>query len=280
MNHQLIEDEGHDNPMDLEQLEQRMLAWLGRSYRATLFQLGAETVGYALHRDDGSGGHELRQFFIGRPHRRKGHGRAAMALLQQEVLRRGARVRLEVLTGNAGAQRFYAALGFVERATTLELTTPEALVGAYHYLQFSPRIATSGVVAPAGFARIAAAGYSAVINLLPADNEFAVADEAQRVMELGMDYIDIPVDFERPSETDFDEFCEALEENPKAKVWVHCAANFRVSCFTALYACKYLGWSPRQAGQLVHQVWQPDRAWQAFLMRLGGAELVARCMGR
>jgi predicted GNAT family acetyltransferase len=167
LNQELIRDEGHDNPMDLPQLQRRMAGGLARGYRATLFSQDGRTLAYALYRDDERGGHQVRQFFVVRDARRAGNGRRAMQLLLAEVLRSGARVSLDVLTANAAAHAFYRVLGFTPYALTLEKSTPEARVSAFNYLQASEAVATSGVVPAASFGRIAAAGYATVVNLLP-----------------------------------------------------------------------------------------------------------------
>ncbi|MDH5676889.1 MAG: protein tyrosine phosphatase family protein [Myxococcales bacterium] len=270
LNRELIEDEGHDNPMDLAQLEARMAAWLRRRYRAVIFfdEHGA-TVAYALYRDDERGGHHLRQFFVVRERRRRGHGRRAMELLEADVLRTGARLHLEVLTDNAAARGFWQALGFTPYATTLERTSTEAGASAFNFLQATDDIATSGIVPPGGFQRIAAAGYRAVINLLPDDSEHAVAAEAKLVGQAGMAYVHIPVDFGHPGEDDYARFLEAMDEHATARVWAHCAANFRVTAFFHRYARDRLGWSRERADALLACVWEPDQVWRDFLDRGG-----------
>ena len=84
LNQQLIRDEGHANPMSIAELENRMRAWLVRSYTAVLFLDHGRVVAYALYRSDDAGIF-LRQFFVCRDGRRKGHGRAAMALLLERI---------------------------------------------------------------------------------------------------------------------------------------------------------------------------------------------------
>lgn len=268
LNQQLIEDEGHDNPMDRSALEQRMARWLAGRYRATLFVEGGRTVAYALWCDDDRGGHYVRQFFVARDARRRGVGRRAMALLTTEVLRPGSRVSLEVLVTNAPAGAFYDALGFTPYATTLERTSPEARVQAFNYMQATARVATSGIVPAGAFARIAAAGYACVVDLLPADSEHAIADEHDRVEQSGMRYVHIPVDFRRPTAEDLDEFFETMREAGDVKVWVHCAANYRVSAFFALHAQQCLGWSEVEADAFIARVWEPDSVWRAFIARM------------
>jgi hypothetical protein len=49
-NHQLIQDEGHRNPMTPQELRERMKGWLKREYRAIIFSLESEAVAYALYK--------------------------------------------------------------------------------------------------------------------------------------------------------------------------------------------------------------------------------------
>jgi hypothetical protein len=51
LNHQLIRDEGHRNPMTVPELEQRMKGWLASEYSAAIFENGGEVVAYALYRE-------------------------------------------------------------------------------------------------------------------------------------------------------------------------------------------------------------------------------------
>jgi hypothetical protein len=46
---------------------------------------------------------------------------------------------------------------------------------------------------------------------------------------------------------------------------VHCAMNFRVSCFVALLGESELGWTREQADAHVRRLWKPDEVWSAFL---------------
>ncbi len=49
-----------------------------------------------------------------------------------------------------------------------------------------------------------------------------------------MTYVNIPVNFEVPQSTDFEQFTKMMDVCAGQKVFVHCAANMRVS---ALYFC-------------------------------------------
>ncbi|MBO9608838.1 MAG: GNAT family N-acetyltransferase [Paenibacillaceae bacterium] len=116
LNKQLIEDERHDNPMNVEQLAARMKAWIDSEYRAYLFETGGQVVGYALIRHTKQPLY-LRHFFIGRDSRRKGYGKLAFAKLLETV---GAeQIDIEVLHWNEAGYSFWKSLGFRERSVSM-----------------------------------------------------------------------------------------------------------------------------------------------------------------
>jgi len=118
LNRQLIEDEGHPNPMDLSQLADRMAGWLAGAWRAVLFEREGEVVAYALYGPDEQGIY-LRQFFVARAHRRLGIGRDAVARLRAEVLGPDTVVTLGVLAHNERGLAFWRAVGFADHAIEL-----------------------------------------------------------------------------------------------------------------------------------------------------------------
>ena len=118
LNHQLIQDEGHRNPMDVPQLTERMAKWLKSGYNAIIFEKGS-VVAYALYRNV-SDGIYLRQFFVPEPERRKGYGREAMRLLVEEIFPKGIRVTLDVLAHNEGAQEFWKSVCFSDYFMRME----------------------------------------------------------------------------------------------------------------------------------------------------------------
>jgi protein tyrosine phosphatase (PTP) superfamily phosphohydrolase (DUF442 family) len=90
-------------------------------------------------------------------------------------------------------------------------------------------------------------------------------DEAGLTRSLGMEYHHIPVDFNAPQSDDLQKFFEVMDTSREKKVFVHCAANYRVSGFIALYGQSRLGWSAEQADAHVSRVWNPNDTWKAFI---------------
>ena len=139
---------------------------------------------------------------------------------------------------------------------------------AYNFVQAAETIATSGVVPLEEFAVIAAAGYRCVVNLLPNDSQYAQAGEAETVRGLGMSYVHIPIDIDCPTMADYESFERAMDDARESCVWVHCAANWRVSAFVSLYGQARLGWSRERGDQLVRGLWEPTRPWLDLAARV------------
>lgn len=120
LNHQLIRDEGHRNPMTVAQLQERMRGWLVKDYTAILFENGGRVVAYALYREEPESIY-LRQLFVQRDCRRQGYGKQALHILRTEIWPAQKRITLDVLTANSAAIAFYRSLGFSDYCLTLEI---------------------------------------------------------------------------------------------------------------------------------------------------------------
>ncbi|MBN1992988.1 MAG: GNAT family N-acetyltransferase [Anaerolineae bacterium] len=120
LNHQLIRDEGHPNPMNVAELENRMRGWLAAAYEGVIFLESENVVAYALYRDDGSQIY-LRQFFVARSQRRRGVGRRAMQILFNQVWPKNKRLVVEVLCSNNPGLQFWKSMGFKEYSLSLEI---------------------------------------------------------------------------------------------------------------------------------------------------------------
>ncbi|MDQ6421589.1 GNAT family N-acetyltransferase [Paenibacillus sp. LHD-117] len=105
--------------MDDRQLRDRMNAFIESEYRAYVFEVGKAVVGYALVNHARTPLY-LRQFYIGREHRRQGCGREAFHQLRATL---GATdLDLEVLVSNERGRRFWRSLGFRERSLYMRIS--------------------------------------------------------------------------------------------------------------------------------------------------------------
>jgi uncharacterized protein (TIGR01244 family) len=144
---------------------------------------------------------------------------------------------------------------------------------AYNFRRIDDRLTTSGLVSREQLAELRDEGYDAVVNLLPDSNDRAVHDEGKIVQDQGLDYVYIPVDFDAPTRADLDAFTDAMDAHAGQQVHVHCAANYRVSAFYALYALQRGTCSDAQADAIIRDIWDPADfpAWQALIDDVKGS---------
>ncbi len=112
-----------------------------------------------------------------------------------------------------------------------------------------------------------ALGVRHVVNLGLHTHEKALPDEAASVSGLGMTYIHIPVDFQNPTDRDFDQFCAVMDQLKEVPVHVHCIANYRVSAFFYRYRRDVLGSDEAQARAEMERIWHPEGVWARFVSR-------------
>ena len=146
------------------------------------------------------------------------------------------------------------------------MADPEAI---YNWRRLDDRITTSGQPTEPQLAEIKALGVEHMINLGLHTHEKALPDEAGSVGRLGMTYIHIPVDFQNPTEQDFQQFCAVMERLKDVPVHVHCIANARVSAFFYRFRRDVLGMDEAQARAEMEAVGQPKDVWVEFVKRRG-----------
>ena len=78
-------------------------------------------------------------------------------------------------------------------------------------------------------------------------------------------YHHVPVNFTSTQSGGLARFSDVMESSRDKKVFVHSAANYRVSSFVALYGQAKLGWSASEADAHVRRVWEPNETWAAFI---------------
>ncbi|MBL6749109.1 MAG: NUDIX domain-containing protein [Nevskia sp.] len=148
----------------------------------------------------------------------------------------------------------------------------EALRSIRDFHPIDLTLATAGQPTAEQFFAVRAGGYQTVINLLPETSPSAIPDERAAVAAQGLRYHHIPVEWEAPAKADFERFCQVMEAERGRRVFVHCAANKRVSAFVFLYRVLKQGVPPLRAQEDILRIWQPDAVWTRFIEeRLGDA---------
>ncbi|MDQ2800948.1 MAG: protein tyrosine phosphatase family protein [Armatimonadota bacterium] len=139
------------------------------------------------------------------------------------------------------------------------------LDGIYNFLRLSDHLATAGQPTEDELAAIQDAGCQVIVNLLPASSPHALPDEDKIVTALGIDYVSIPVDWQQPEIADIEQFFAVMEASGDKKVFVHCAANMRVSAFVYLYRTLHQQMPPAEAEKDLHRIWEPNERWSRFI---------------
>jgi protein tyrosine phosphatase (PTP) superfamily phosphohydrolase (DUF442 family) len=133
------------------------------------------------------------------------------------------------------------------------------------FIPVTDLLATAGQPSAEAISIIRSAGFERVINLGLLGQPYSLPDERGLVEDAGMTYNHIPVPFDAPEPVHFAAFLSEMDSAPAAKVFLHCAANYRASSFAALYAVHRLGWSRARAEVFLAKVWSPNPVWRAFL---------------
>lgn len=133
-----------------------------------------------------------------------------------------------------------------------------------NFLRVDDRLTTGGMPAPDDFAALRRDGCQVVINLAMPTSDNAMPDEGGLVSAQGMTYIHIPVNFESPRAADFRQFTQLLDACAGLRVFVHCAANMRVSVFVFLHRLRH--GAKREAVEAdLKKIWEPDGVWRKFV---------------
>ena len=140
-----------------------------------------------------------------------------------------------------------------------------------NFLPVDARIGTAGQPTEDELREVVADGYRAVVNLGLLNPEYCLPDEEGLAASLGLQYRHLPVSFDAPAVADFDAFVAQMDAWSGQRVFVHCAANFRVSGFMAVFGELRLGWDRDRADGHARTFWEPNRTWQ---------QLVADCRAR
>ncbi|MBI3546701.1 MAG: protein tyrosine phosphatase family protein [Gammaproteobacteria bacterium] len=133
-------------------------------------------------------------------------------------------------------------------------------------VEITPQLITSGQPTAQMLSELRDQGFQAVIYLAPPTVASAIPDEALIVGRLGLVFINIPIDFNKPSEHDYDSFAAVLSAMKDKKVLVHCQTNLRASSMVFLYRVIVLKQDPNRAYEAVTEVWVPHDAWKRLIV--------------
>ncbi|MEM6563860.1 MAG: protein tyrosine phosphatase family protein [Pseudomonadota bacterium] len=135
----------------------------------------------------------------------------------------------------------------------------------FKWRRINARLTTSGQPDAEQLAGIREIGVTHVINLGLGHGEGALEGEKDHVTALGMAYIQIPVDFENPTDQNFEDFKNTMKAIQDTKVHVHCIYNARVSAFLYRYSKTDAEIVEDAAFANMESIWRPGDDWAAFI---------------
>ena len=129
--------------------------------------------------------------------------------------------------------------------------------GIFNVTWIDNQLSSSGQIHAEHAPLLQSLGVKTVVNLAVYNEEYN-GSENQWVVERGMTYIHLPVDFDRPTSSDLERFYQLMDALADETVWVHCIANYRASAFTYLYRINGRGDSRKDAKALLDQIWTDE----------------------
>ena len=150
-------------------------------------------------------------------------------------------------------------------AATLFAADTESDAELINQVKWTAQLESSGQPTSNQLAGLVKDNFGMVINLAPPPSEGSIQDEGGIVAGNGLVYVNIPVDWDKPTLDDFHFFTEALAAASGRRVLVHCQINMRASTFTFLYRVVHDGVDPHEAWEKVTQVWVPHDQWMDFV---------------
>jgi protein tyrosine phosphatase (PTP) superfamily phosphohydrolase (DUF442 family) len=151
-------------------------------------------------------------------------------------------------------------------AFTGQALAADPAIDAPNVVPISPDLVTSGQPTAAALSRLAAQGFGAVIYLAPPTVPDAVRGEAEIVRKQGLEFVNIPIQFDKPTDADFQSFVAAMERLRDRKVLVHCQVNMRASSLTFLYRVIVGRENPELAYESVARIWSPEGPWKRLIV--------------
>jgi protein tyrosine phosphatase (PTP) superfamily phosphohydrolase (DUF442 family) len=133
-------------------------------------------------------------------------------------------------------------------------------------VDISPALTTSGQPTRDFLETLQAQGFEVVIYLAPPTVPDAVAEEPKIVGRQGLVFVNIPMDFGKPTAADFVAFTRTMQAFADRKVFVHCQMNFRASSMVFLHRAITIKEPPGPAWQSVQKAWVPNDVWKRYIV--------------
>ncbi|KKC44887.1 protein tyrosine phosphatase family protein [Acinetobacter sp. V2] len=109
-------------------------------------------------------------------------------------------------------------------------------------------------------------GCSTVINLALSNAPNHIENEDRICLDLGLNYIQIPIDWETPSAEQCLLVLDLIDHLVQNEiVWIHCTKNDRSSCLMYVYRQFYMNMDMPTSQDLLHEIWEPNETWTGLI---------------
>lgn len=109
-------------------------------------------------------------------------------------------------------------------------------------------------------------GCSTVINLALSNAPNHIENEDRICLDLGLNYIHIPIDWETPSAEQCLLVLDLIDHLVQNEIiWIHCSKNDRSSCLMYVYRQFYMNMDMPTSQDLLHEIWEPNETWTGLI---------------
>jgi len=177
-------------------------------------------------------------------------------------------MRVSRTQGGQSTMKFTSMVAVLLLAAGADSSRAAELSDITNYVEYSGQFASAGQPTKKQFELVRDAGFERVVYIAFTNSGKAFDDEDQIVKELGMDYIQIPVDWEHPTANDFYAFAGVMQLGPPQKTLLHCQVNMRATAFSFLYRVVYQEVPVAEAKRDMNTVWQPNETWRDLIFEV------------
>ncbi len=137
-----------------------------------------------------------------------------------------------------------------------------------NFRQYSATFASAGQPTREQFQTLADNGFERVVYIAFTNNPNALPDADIVVKGLGMEYTQIPVDFNNPLPSEYYAFADSMARNEGRKTLLHCQVNARATAFSLLYRVLDQDVPLAEAKADMNTVWQPNKVWRDLIFTI------------
>ncbi len=134
-----------------------------------------------------------------------------------------------------------------------------------NFREYGPLLSSAGQPTAEQLLAASELGYERVIDLSFNGGNKGIEQEDAVVIDSGMRFIQLPVNWRQPAPADFRTFAAVMQAEPEARTLVHCQLNYRASAFSFLYRVAVLGEDVDAAEADMLEIWTPNSTWSEFI---------------